>query len=282
MDLIVATISSAQSDVVLLGNGDGTFKQAAPIPSTGGFFQARAVDLNGDKHLDLIAASFGTVIALGNGDGTFSPATSLPNVTIANPRLPLTAGLFEFDFGDVTGDGKPDIVGVIYYPTSATGVAVYPGNGDGTFQAPTWQSTGLLVPYSVALADFDGDGKLDALPGYTYSAEVALGNGAGSFNLGSQIPVYGPMVGSQWVIVRASDLDQDGKPDAIIADDGAGVLTVVLNNGAGVLSGTKYSYTIAPGICDLAVGDLNSDGMPDVVVVNNLTNQISVFLSQPQ
>ena len=184
------------------------------------------------------------------------------------------------DIGDVTGDGKPDIVGVTFYPTGAAGVAVYEGNGDGTFQDPTWQSTAPLVPYSIALADFDGDGRLDALLGYTSTAEVALGSGAGSFNLSSQIPVYGPAAGSQWVYVLAADLDQDGKPDALMADDGAGVLTIVLNNGAGVLAGTKYSFTVAPGMCDLAVGDLNGDGMPDVVVVNNLTNQISVFLSQ--
>jgi hypothetical protein len=80
--------------------------------------------------------------------------------------------------------------------------------------------------------------------------------------------------------VKAADLDQDGKPDALIVDDGAGVLTVVLNNGTGVLNGATHSYTIAPGICDIAAGDLNGDGMPDVVVINNLTNQISVFLSQ--
>lgn len=280
-DLIV---SGSQGDIVLLGNGDGTFAQASAISGGGEFYHALATDLNGDKHLDLVAAGNSyLMVALGAGNGTFSPATTLPAAEVMPPPPQYPQGVaaspWEIDIGDLTGSGKSDIVGGIFYPNAAAGVAVYEGNGDGSFQVPTWQSTAPYIPDSVALADFNGDGKLDVLLGYTISAEVALGNGTGSFNVVSQIPVY---QGGQFTFVRAADLDQDGKPDALVADDGAGVLTVVLNNGSGVLDGSTYSYTIAPGICDLAVGDLNGDGMPDVVLVNNLTNQVSVFLSQDQ
>ena len=73
--------------------------------------------------------------------------------------------------------------------------------------------------------------------------------------------------------MKAADLDQDGKPDALIVDDGAGVLTVVLNNGTGVLNGATHSYTIAPGICDIAAGDLNGDGMPAKAIAERLAER---------
>ena len=84
MDLIVATIAGPQSDIVLLGKGDGTFRQAAPVPNSGGFILGASARLDGDKHLDLVTVSDGIAIALGNGDGTFSGATGLPGVTVAS------------------------------------------------------------------------------------------------------------------------------------------------------------------------------------------------------
>lgn len=265
-DLIVGTIAGLQSDIVLLGKGDGTFTQSSQIPNTGGYFQARAVDLNGDKHLDLISGDNGNMsVALGKGDGTFNPAVWVS-----------VGPLLGMDVGDLTGNGKLDFVGADLMPSTAD-IVVFSGNGDGTFQTPTLQSD--RGAGSVALADFDGDGKLDVLIGYTSSAQVAFGSGNGTFQLTSQLPIYASNTGNG-VIVRAADLDQDGKPDALVADYSGGIFTVVLNNASSVLAGTRYSYTIAPGLSDIAVGDLNGDGIPDVVLVNDQTNQISVFLSQ--
>ena len=64
--------------------------------------------------------------------------------------------------GDVNGDGKLDLVGAVSF-TAIHGngsVAVLLGNGDGSFQLPTYYGTGLL-PRALALADFNGDGAPD-------------------------------------------------------------------------------------------------------------------------
>ena len=274
MDLIVATIAGSQSDIVLLGKGDGTFTEGTAIPNSFGFFQARAVDLNGDKHLDVVAGGNGNMsIALGKGDGTFSPATFAYDGPFPNSYLGI-------DVGAIAGTGKLATVGVDTF-SSPGDIVLFPVNGDGTLGTPSAQATPLSEPDSVALADFNGDGKLDLLIGYgTGSATVAFGNGDGTFNLNGETPVYSANGQSNGVTVRAADLDQDGKPDVLVLDYLGGQFTVVLNDANVISAGSTHTYTLAPGVCDLAVGDLNGDGMPDVVVVNNQANQISVFLSQ--
>lgn len=285
MDLVVATIAGGQSDIVLLGKGDGTFTQGSAIPNSIGFLQAKAIDLNGNKHLDLVTSDGNNVdVALGNGDGTFS---SIVNYSPG----PFPNAYYGLDLGDLTGNGKLDVVSAD--PFSNPGeIFVVPGNGDGTFGAGSSQATPNAGPFSsepdsVALGDFSDNGKLDLLIGYASGAPgaaVASGNGNGTFALSTQVSIYNSNFGGngQGITVRVADLDQDGKPDALILDYLGGVFAVVLNDSSTISAGSKYSYTIAPGVSDLAVGDLNRDGMPDVVVVNNMTNQISVFLSQSQ
>jgi hypothetical protein len=285
MDLIVATIAGGQSNIVLLGNGDGTFTQGSAIPNSFGFIQAKAVDLNGDKHLDLVASDSGNVsVALGKGDGTFGPTVNYSNG-------PFPDAYFGIDLGDITGTGNLDIVAADPFSTPGS-IFVFSGNGDGTFGTLSAQPTPASGPASVALADFNGDGKLDLLIGYSggelpspqASTQLALGNGDDTFALGTETSIYTSNFGGggEGIIVSAADVDQDGKPDVLVVDYFAGTFTLVLNNASSISAGTQYTFTIAPDLSDIAVGDLNGDGMPDVVLVNDQTNQISVLLSQSQ
>jgi hypothetical protein len=273
MDLIVATIAGLQSNIVLLGNGDGTFTDGAAIANTYGFLKARAVDINGDKHLDVISGGNGNLtVALGKGDGTFNPATFAPN----GPSPDTYSGI---DVGDVKGTGKLDVVAANL--SQVGNIVVFPVNADGTLAAPTSQVAPASYPDSVALADFNGDGKLDLLTGYALgSALVALGNGDGTFNLSPIAGIYGSSEQGQGIGVLAADLDLDGKPDALALDYLHGVLTVALNDASSISAGSKHTFTLAKGVNDMQVGDLNGDGIPDIVVVNDDINQISVLLSQ--
>lgn len=139
---------------ILLGNGDGTFEYGASYPSPETPEWMTVADFNGDHNLDLATADSegGSIsVLLGNGDGTFQQPVDYP---VVFPGSITTA--------DVNGDGKPDLVTAADYGLpDVSGIAVLLGNGDGTFQEPTYYSSGSDNSTYVATADFNRDGKVD-------------------------------------------------------------------------------------------------------------------------
>lgn len=188
---------------------------------------------------------------------------------------------------DVNGDGKPDLVvadtcGSVGSPCGSSAIAILLGNGDGTFKAPVFYALNQIDPSSVAIADLNGDGKLDIVVagctacGTGGTITVLLGNGDGTFRLASSY-ASGGMV--PWA-VAVSDINGDGKRDLLVANESAGgtatangTVGVLLGNGDGTFqppvsygSGGQYSFS-------LAVADVNGDGKSDVIVSNAcLTN----------
>ena len=150
LDLAVSNETDG-SVSILIGKGDGTF-QAQTTVSRGGSgspIGLIAGDYNGDGHVDLAGVNASDVaILLGDGTGAFTLA--------ANPTTgsgDLIAGVA----GDYNGDHKVDLV----VSDRAAGEAfLFPGNGDGTFGAPTTYTT-AAGSFGVATADFNGDGALD-------------------------------------------------------------------------------------------------------------------------
>jgi FG-GAP-like repeat/FG-GAP repeat len=276
-DLVVGTIAGSQVSIVLLGKGDGTFSQLAPIPNSFGFFHAKVVDLNGDGHQDLVFAENGNIsVSLGKGDGTFADSVELPSASQPGQYQGIAVA-------DFNGDGKLDIVAS---DLLGGNLVFYAGNGDGTFANPTSVSLPMSNPGSLANADFNGDGKQDILIGFETTSFIAFGNGDGTFGLNNPEVVYqtaAPLPTSV-VLSYASDLLGNGKSDAITADFDAGTLEITLNSALGQTPPNKgiFTFSLAPGIFPVATGDLNGDGVLDVVVANYKTGQINIILSNTQ
>ena len=247
--------------------------QGCPTPSfgpprwldagTNSHYSVTVGDFNGDGKLDLAVAEGNNVsVLLGNGDGTFkAPINSATG----------TSGGF-VAVGDFNGDGKLDLARV-NNATIPYSVSVLLGNGDGTFQAPVNYTAGPY-PFRLAVGDFNGDGKLDlvvANRGSLYnfadsSVLVLLGNGDGTFQ---PAVAYGPVANPYSITV--GDFNGDGNLDLAVgnsgvipSNDGAGV-SVLLGNGDGTFQ-SAVTYEAGVHCYDLAVGDFNGDGKPDLAV----------------
>jgi len=184
--------------------------------------------------------------------------------------------------GDFNSDGKPDL-GVANrgsFDSPATNISVLLGNGDGTFQPAVNYGAGI-GPSSVAVADFNADGKPDLVIAnvgpyeqFTYTGgdvSVLLGNGDGTFQAAVN---YNAGIGPSSVSV--GDFNRDGKADLAVVNVGSDV-SVLLGNGDGTFR-TAFNYGAGSGPAAVAVDDFNGDGAPDLAVASTFVG-VSILLN---
>ena len=232
--------------IVLLNNGDGTFRTGQTIPMVADAFGVG--DFNHDGKLDLAILSDEIVVFLGNGDGTFTMGGAYG---AGAPPSSLAVG-------DVNGDGNLDFVTGNYNGT----IGVLLGNGDGSFQTAVTYPT-LGVCEGVTLGDFNGDGYLDVAAtneGNSNNMTVHLNNGQGQFPTYQTYPAAGGPEN-----IATADFNGDGKLDIAVAEAQGSSVDIYLGNGDGTF-GTYNPVPVGGDPFDLGIADFNGDGHPDIAV----------------
>jgi hypothetical protein len=206
---------------IQLGAGDGTFGAPKPLATPYEASGPHLVDLDGDGHLDLVLyvnefeEKYGAGVLLGDGKGGFG---AMETYTVGRDLEPA-----DIEVGDMNGDGIPDLV-LDMALEGDTDLGILLGRGDGTFRQAKKTAVWSFMPksyedefYSIALGDFDGDGKTDVAAARRRALMVVRCDGGGGFLKAQSVTLKD----LKYPDVFAGDLNGDGRPDLVSAYGGA-------------------------------------------------------------
>ena len=292
LDIVFGNVNSntygGTQAVMMLGNGDGTFRQGQllSVPAVSGGLTSMmgnivTGDFNNDGIPDIAFSNYGlendasVEVFFGVGDGTFTNTpTILANVGTASG----TYATIYLATGDVNKDSNADLVAFDSQDATAT---VFLGNGDGTFKTGAVYASGNF-PELGALGDVNGDGwpdmvipNLVGVSGSGSFVSVFLNNGDGTFGNPSTYVSHFP---NQVVL---ADLNNDGILDIVQAEDNGGHVAVMYGSANGSYTFSQFTQTTVntAGAWQVALIDTKNSGYPDLLVDEEQASSVGVLLN---
>jgi hypothetical protein len=257
-------------------NVPGVFVSPPAAPGTQGLGWGAAVmaDVNADGHPDLAIAGFNSPNLVYLNNGTANPFKGATAVNVGTQDES-----FFVAFGDVNGDGFPDmaVANSNHIPSR-----LYLTNGkpltSGSYTT-VQIGTDLGYGWAVEIADVNGDGKPDLI--LTYQAQattdpsgIAIYLNNGTTNPFNDVSPLRLLVGQTVQAISVADLNGDGKLDLVAAVSNPTLsvsnLYVYLNTGSasepfGSPQSLEPDTDVYGGCLSIAVGDVNGDGLPDLI-----------------
>lgn len=191
------------------------------------------------------------------------PSFAVAEVGFGSARtFPAGANPTAVAVGDFNGDGKPDVVVANNSAINSNGsFSVLLNNGDGTFTQVQTSVTNTFV-LGVAVADFNGDGKLDVAFFGQSSFGVMFGAGDGTFSSLVTYPINASGLANS---IAVGDFNGDKSPDVAIAMLNDNAIQLFSNNGNGTFTNVGEIPTCG-NPASIVVADFNRDGNQDIAV----------------
>jgi hypothetical protein len=237
-------------------------------------------DVDGDGKVDLvvaneIASTVGVYRNTGGGAFAVVPATTQDGF----PTGAYPTGIAVADFN---GDGVKDVVSADYHGNS---VSILFGTGAGTMYrlgAPTSYATMPMAETStLAIGDLDGDGITDVVAANPQrsSVSVFIGRSNGTLVMpATDVPCSAMPYTTEPYSVAIADFDMNGTQDIAAADNRTRSVFIKLGNGTGAFTpGPELPAINGSASFIMQARDMNLDGIPDLVIANRGSNDISVL-----
>jgi hypothetical protein len=277
-DLAVANYSSNTVSVFRNTTSGGALSYASKIDFAAGNlpYSVAIGDLNGDGKPDL---------AIVNGDGPASAVSILTNTGSAGTisfasKVSFNTGLSSVAvaIGDLDGDGRADLA-VANNNSTTVSVLRNISSGSTISFASKLDYTVGLGPFSVAIADLNGDTKPDLAVANSGSNTVSIMRNTGSIGAINFAAKVDANTGLIPYSVAIGDLDKDGKPDLAVASYNSSAISVFRNTGNSttISFGTKIDFPSSNYPNFITMNDLNGDGKIDLVATNFSSNNVSVL-----
>lgn len=272
-DLMTANQDASNASVRLASGAPGGFATTVADFATGSLPRSIAVvDVNADNRPDLITADYNSntvSVRLASGAAGSFAATKSDYATGTGPQHVAVV--------DVNGDGRPDLLTANSGPGNAS-VRLASGV-PGSFATTKTDYAAGAGSMSVAVADVNADGRPDLITANSNADQVSVrlaSGGAGSF--AATKTDYATDAGPRSIAVV--DVNADGRPDLITANFTAGNVSVRLASGqVGEFATARTDYATGAGPQSVAVGDVNTDGRPDLITANFTAGNASVRLA---